>query len=924
MARRFDFVSPGVQLNEVDRSQVIEVPPRDGIVLIGRARSGPAMEPIEVRSWNEWESTFGTPLGGAASSDSWRDGNLNAPNYAALAAKAYLGARVGPVKYIRLLGMESPDAGVTEQAGWKMGTSINTTITANASAYGLFLAPSGGLAQAYDATLAAVFYVSGAAIALSGSPAGTSGVTVVSASTAIESDSANYGFTMTISSSDGATDVPFDFNAGGGKYIRDVFNTRPDLFKATENYNNAAIQEKYFLGETFDVNLQRNILPAPATNGAGKVFGWILGLEGSAGFNADDFEQEFAAAKTGWFIGSQDSSQKKLFRLVALDGGEEFQKNFYCEIRDIALGTGLNPRASFTIRIMKRESGPDSEVDKYSGLNFDPQSDNYILKRIGNAARTWNKSTKQFDETGLWPNVSTYVRVEMPTSHPSPSDYPFGWAGQKQDAAANEEINSGSTTEQGTWFDGKASIPLGNVNGKTILLPTDYTASMSWPVFGLTDEHSKTANWSAGSVFGLCHKKNNSSAHDGSFADVARKRKNTTMHLDEGDALSTAAQVFTLDDITGSTSGLTTAYYFKADDYATGSITKTYGVSHLLGLEIRQFAAPFFGGADGIDIRFVNPFSNARLGSGGSNNYPVYSAAQAIEMLRSPENIKFELASMPGIINSSLTDELMSLCSTRGDAMAIIDVDGIYRPTWDMESSEQPASVSTAISQITTRKIDNSYASTYFPTVRIRGHGVNGIIQVPPSVAGIGAIANSENKSHPWFAPAGFNRGGLFALGGINSGLSVTGVDIILSKSQRDDLYNVNINPIAKFPSTGDIVMFGQKTLQTSFASALDRINVRRLLIYLKRQIGIIADTILFDQNTQVTWNRFKSRAETVLSETQADLGITEYKIVLDETTTTPDLVDRNILYAQIYIKPARAIEFIAIDFIITQSGVEF
>ena len=118
-------------------------------------------------------------------------------------------------------------------------------------------------------------------------------------------------------------------------------------------------------------------------------------------------------------------------------------------------------------------------------------------------------------------------------------------------------------------------------------------------------------------------------------------------------------------------------------------------------------------------------------------------------------------------------------------------------------------------------------------------------------------------------------------------------------------------------------MIFGQRTMQRE-ASALDRINVRRLMIYLKRQIGTIADTILFDQNLSATWNRFKAAADAVLSDVQSNLGIVEYKLVLDETTTTPDLVDRNIMYAKIFVKPARAIEFIAIDFVITRSGVEF
>ena len=144
-----------------------------------------------------------------------------------------------------------------------------------------------------------------------------------------------------------------------------------------------------------------------------------------------------------------------------------------------------------------------------------------------------------------------------------------------------------------------------------------------------------------------------------------------------------------------------------------------------------------------------------------------------------------------------------------------------------------------------------------------------------------------------------------------------------MTKADRDKLYEVNINPIARFPATGDTVVFGQKTLQQE-ASALDRINVRRLMNFLKREIGDIADTILFDQNVNATWNRFKSQAEAVLSQVQAEYGVTEYKLVLDETTTTPDLQDRNILYAKVFVKPARAIEFIAVDFVITQSGVEF
>jgi phage tail sheath protein FI len=203
----------------------------------------------------------------------------------------------------------------------------------------------------------------------------------------------------------------------------------------------------------------------------------------------------------------------------------------------------------------------------------------------------------------------------------------------------------------------------------------------------------------------------------------------------------------------------------------------------------------------------------------------------------------------------------------------------------------------------------------------VNNPGGNGtIVAVPPTVAAIGAIGKSQKLSYPWFAPAGFNRGGISQLGGAN-GPIVTSVAETLNKANRDDLYETDINPIARLQ--GDFVIFGQKTLQ-QIPSALDRINVRRLMIFVKKRIGEIADTILFDNNIEATWNRFSTRANRVLGTIQSQGGIVDYKVQLDNSTTTPDLVDRNILYAKVFIKPARAIEFIAVDFIITRSGVQF
>jgi hypothetical protein len=183
----------------------------------------------------------------------------------------------------------------------------------------------------------------------------------------------------------------------------------------------------------------------------------------------------------------------------------------------------------------------------------------------------------------------------------------------------------------------------------------------------------------------------------------------------------------------------------------------------------------------------------------------------------------------------------------------------------------------------------------------------------------LGVLASSEKASQLWYAPAGFNRGGLTDGA---AGIPVVNVTERLVSKDRDLLYEASINPIASFPSTG-IVVFGQKTLQER-QSALDRINVRRLVIYLKKQISVLSTQVLFDQNVQSTWNRFKSLIEPFLANVKVQYGITDYRLILDESTTTPDLIDQNIMYAKIMIKPARAIEYIAIDFVIASTGASF
>ena len=958
MPRRFDFISPGVQLTEVDLSQVPSTPPKDGLLLIGRARKGPAMKVIQCNNLEDFTDVFGLSIDGVRQDDAWRDGNTGAPNYAAYAAQAYLAAGVGPVKFIRLLGLQYADD-ATSRAGWTAGSTMSTHTEANKTAQGLFIFPSSSTSGLTDneprlsGTLAAVFYTPlGAGVGLVGKRTTNSyenSTDTVNGVTAqlVYSSGPQYQFDLSVTGGNGIsnTTASINFNPYSDKYIRGRLNTDPTKVYANNQYNETDVS--YFLGETFETELDQRI---PDFAGEGDAIGVILSL-GNSYWTLGDMTNPLKISKSGWFIG-QWPQQKYLFRLVSLEGGEEFQNKYYARISSITPAKGSG-NASFTIQIVRKGPGSSNKlvigdnsndvVESFDGVNLDPTSVNYIGKIIGDQNIEWSTSTQKFSISGLYPNRSDYVRVEL-ASGLTGKDIPAGFIGPKRrlpELTLDGIIGLNNSASVG-WLSGRSSSPMTFTTNKFIsnwdgvtALECNMSASVRWPQFRLSGEQTKNGtNYNASDYFGLHHGLKSEKVWAADYNDIARERGNFSMEMSLNDAFSNAEFVFALEDIVSGSA--TTEFYHVSgsNQVARGaaaapfsSVAKRYGLTGSGGIieskGIMRFNVPFFGGFDGVDVQYADPFSNKRI-ENAALGYPRYTMEQAIEMVRDPDNLKYELISIPGMIHASTQDRLLGICEDRGDALAVIDVDGIYQPRYDVESAEQNASISTTVSTLENRALDTSYACTYFPNVFLSDtlNGNGSILKAPPSVAGIGAIAQSERVSQPWFAPAGFNRGGLGRLGG-SKGPVVMGTVEHLTKNNRDTLYNAHSNPIARFPSTGDVVVFGQRTLQQD-ASALDRINVRRLMIYLKRQIGIIADTILFDQNVQATWNRFKFQAETILSAVQTELGITEYKLVLDNTTTTPDLVDRNILYAKIFVKPARAIEFIAVDFIITRSGVEF
>ncbi len=301
-------------------------------------------------------------------------------------------------------------------------------------------------------------------------------------------------------------------------------------------------------------------------------------------------------------------------------------------------------------------------------------------------------------------------------------------------------------------------------------------------------------------------------------------------------------------------------------------------------------------------------------GGFGRNSNANASMNRAIDIMTDPMTTNINILSIPGVREPFVTDH--ALAKTRDYSKAIYLLDTLkYDENGNRlyDDSTSRVDVRETAEQFESRALDNNYGATYFPDVFIEDPVNNRNVKVPASVAAIGTLGFNDRVSFPWYAPAGFNRAGMEF---------VTNVENRLTSGDRDTLYDARINPIAVFPNTG-FVIFGQKTLQFA-KSALDRVNVRRLMLEVKRQVSGVADRFLFEPNNAATRARFVNQITPLLSLIQLQAGIEQFKVICDESNNTPLDVEQNKMNGRIVVVPTRAVEFISIDFIVTNSGVTF
>lgn len=878
MARK--FVSPGVFTQELDQSFIASGIGAIGAVVVGRTFKGPGLVPTLVTDFNDFVAKFGA-----------EDPLMQAP----YAIKNYL-KNSSACTVVRVLGDRSGAPDPDAVSNYSTQTSY-------------------GIVDADDTLLAVVNVLSGTTFTLAGTG---------SYPTFEFSGSAGTDFTGTYAGT-------LSFLPTDPDYIRNVLNGDPTQSEFFGHY----------LYECFDF----------AGTGSGAPY-TVASLSGS---DANSFDTDFTSAVSPWIKSQNYGAQSyQLFRLHTLSAGEAANTDIKVSIANIrkSVNAAVTPYGTFDI-VVRAFSDVDSKLvqdETFTGVTLDPTSPNYLPRVIGDQYRYWNSTTQKLVVAGTFKNYSKFIRVEMDTGYHPADALPWAHAGYPQMIPQTNTVDTLGTT-------GTLDAVLSGT--RTVTVVTTATGSTSYSVVfvsGAVENAALVSNTATitvvddtttfgdvrrliGGLAGLTASGYGSGGTSGTLVEsgllpLTYSLAGTATTFFTGNALdlstvyvpnnldsnnnlavykffgldftldgiedllkfpgagvyAPAGTAFSMHHLTASVlSGVQYTAYDPNNSYSTGpAIPSVNGIN--------GFTVAFYGGFDGFDMTQSDP-----LAPTAATAISTVSLKKAIDLISNPDEIDINLIAVPGITNPSVTSYVRQMCNARADVMYVMDIEG--------------ESVSAAVSALNTQGIDDNYTATYYPKLRYSDTTNNVLVDVAASVAVLGAIAYNDRVGQVFFAPAGLNRGGLSQFGIVDTLDRLTFQD-------RNDLYESRINPIATFPNEG-IVIWGQKTLQQR-PSALDRVNVRRLLIYAKKTIASVARYLLFEPNNPNTWQRFLNTVNPILEKVRMDQGLERFKVVMDSTTNTPDLIDRNIMTGKIFLQPTRSAEYIDLSFIITSSGVQF
>ena len=586
--------------------------------------------------------------------------------------------------------------------------------------------------------------------------------------------------------------------------------------------------------------------------------------------------KDACAARTPWIQSQQSdltqaNTQQNLFRIYMRADGTA-TNNHYIVVRDIKSPSNANSSpeyAEFGLSLYEKDG---NLLESFGKLNMDPASANYIVKAIGDQFQAVDNDGK-LTYYGDYPNMSKYIRVGDYNEQRfvnNKSLQPMGHAALLDPVKTSYNVPAATMNDlqkdKKERYDGDSSL----VGSPNLNVPYG---------FKINEAYFKESELSTNHEY-LSPIPYNESAG-----------QNVTMSLQRMPGFGADSNAVPVDQ--------------DANKWTLRASYLTISSS----ADQLKFVVPMQHGFDGVnpakeiytgyDITATNTmgYDCSTAVTSGSIAYK-----RAINAVSNPDEIDINMLVTPGVLHklhSTVTNHAMSKIADRADAFYVMD------------SAAYDDTVITAVDNI--KQLDTNYVATYYPWVKIDDPSSGQSVWVPPSVVIPGVIAFTDRVAHEWFAPAGLNRGGLS---------SVRVAKKKLTHTERDTLYEGRVNPIASFPGQG-VVVFGQKTLQSK-PSALDRINVRRLLIKLKKFIASSSRFLVFEQNDSSTRARFLNIVNPFLESVQANSGLSAFKVVMDDSNNTPDVIDRNQLVGQIFIQPTRTAEFIVLDFTVLPTGAAF
>jgi hypothetical protein len=571
----------------------------------------------------------------------------------------------------------------------------------------------------------------------------------------------------------------------------------------------------------------------------------------------------YSHASTPWITsGYRGGVVKNLFKFHTLVDGTDTNSEYKVSIaglKEPADIDGVEQYSQFNVLIRKfgdKDKTP-LVLEQFNNVNLDPDSPQFISRVIGDRRATYSTTFDKIITEGDYPNLSSFVRVEVAQS--------------VNDKAYNPKLS-----------------PKGFRGVYNPIATSSLSANCVFPSASYKSDQTIGGVYNAKAYLGF------------NFTDVEPDNENFIKPLPET-LESNVSGDFNVEDHSGhADSGLFTGRLSASID--------TTGVSGPTNSQLK-FSVPFQGGYDGYSTTTIyrtgeyiaaDNMQGMDLSGTSAVGYKAYK--KAIDILENQDEYDINMLALPGVIkqyHSSVTDHATTMAETRGDTFYVMDLNILN------------ATVTTAVNEASS--LDSNYAAVYYPWVKVLDTSINKPVFVPPSVIVPGAIAASDNIAAEWFAPAGLNRG---VLG------NVLEAKLRLNQADRDNLYEGKINPIATFPRTG-VCIWGQKTLQTR-PTALDRINVRRLLIAVKKFIASSSKYLVFEQNTVQTRNRFLNIVNPYLESVQQRQGLFAFRVVMDETNNTPEEIDRNRLIGAIYLQPTKTAEFIVLDFNVLPTGATF